>query len=63
MAKEVTVDSDACIGCGTCVAMCPNVFQMGDDGKSHVTNPNGASEQEIQQTIDACPVQCIKWKQ
>lgn len=62
MGKEVTVDKDACIGCGTCVAMCPNVFQMGDDGKCHVANSKGASEQEIQQAIDACPVQCIKWK-
>lgn len=62
MAKEPTVDKDVCIGCGTCVAVCPNVFQLGDDGKSHVTNPKGATEPEIQQAINSCPVQCIHWK-
>lgn len=62
MAKEPIVDKDACIGCGTCVAVCPNVFQLGDDGKSHVANPKGATEPEIQQGIDSCPVQCIHWK-
>ena len=62
MAKEPYVDRDVCIGCGTCVALCPNVFQLQDDGKSKVVNPGGASEQEIQQAIDSCPVQCIHWK-
>ena len=62
MAKEPTVDQNVCIGCGTCVALCPNVFQLADDGKSKIANGKGASEQEIQQAMDACPVQCIHWQ-
>lgn len=62
MAKEAIVDKEKCVGSGTCVALCPNVFQMDDDGKAYVTDSAGASEQEIQQAIDACPVQAIKWK-
>jgi ferredoxin len=62
MAKEPYVDGSVCIGCGTCVALCPNVFQLQDDGKSKAINPAGASEPEIQQAIDSCPVQCISWK-
>ena len=38
MVKEPTVDRNVCIGCGTCVALCPAVFQLGDDGKSKVVN-------------------------
>lgn len=64
MGKKVPyVDRDACIGCGTCVALCPAVFQLKDDGKSDVVDANGASEAEVQQAIDSCPVQCIHWKQ
>jgi ferredoxin len=62
MAKEPYIDREVCIGCGTCVALCPNVFQLQDDGKSKVVNANGAGEDEIQQAIDSCPVQCIHWK-
>jgi len=62
MAKVPYVDRDKCIGCGTCVALCPAVFQLKDDGKSDVVDPDGASETEIQQAIDSCPVQCIHWK-
>ena len=30
------VDEDLCIGCGRCEELCPEVFQLGDDGISHV---------------------------
>lgn len=62
MAKVPYVDRNACIGCGTCVAICPAVFQIKDDGKSDVVDPAGAGEADIQQAIDSCPVQCIHWK-
>ncbi len=62
MARIPTVDQDSCISCGLCVTTCPGVFRFNEDGKSEVYDPNGASEQEIQQAIDGCPVQCISWK-
>ena len=39
------VDEDLCIGCGTCEEICPDVFQVGDDGFSHViaADPEAAS--------------------
>jgi len=61
--RKPVVDQNTCIGCGTCVALCPNTFAMGDNGKSHVTNPDGHSEQEIQGAIDACPVAAISWEE
>lgn len=62
MVKEPYVDRGVCIGCGTCVALCPAVFQLKEDGKSDVVDVDGASEKEIQQAVDSCPVQCIHWK-
>ncbi len=38
MSEKVTVDIDKCIGCGTCVSICPaQVFQL-IDGKAHPVN-------------------------
>lgn len=58
MAWKVTVDQDACIGCGVCASLCPDVFEMGDDGKSHpiveVTDLECAKE-----AAESCPVSAI----
>ena len=57
MAK-VKVDEDACIGCGTCAAVCEIAFEM-KDGKAKVKK--GAEKAECtKKAIDACPVDCIK---
>lgn len=34
---EVMVDEEACIGCGTCVGLCGEVFELGNDGNAHIT--------------------------
>jgi ferredoxin len=62
MDKKPSVDQDSCISCGLCVSTCPAVFRFNSSGKSEVFDPTGASEQEIQQAIDGCPVQCISWE-
>lgn len=62
MSRKVSVDQDSCISCGLCISTCPDVFRFSDSGKSEVYNPDGATEQSIQQAIDGCPVQCITWK-
>ena len=33
---KVNVNKDACIGCGACAAICPDVFEMDDEGLSTV---------------------------
>ncbi|CAG0948364.1 ferredoxin [Geobacter sp.] len=63
MARTPWVDQEACISCGLCASICPGVFRFAENGKSEVYDPAGASEQEIQQAIDGCPVQCISWKE
>lgn len=63
MSREPFVDQDMCISCGICVDNLPEVFRFGDGNKAECFDPNGASEEEIQQqAIDVCPVSCICWK-
>lgn len=56
MAKA-KVNSDLCIGCGTCEALCPKVFQL-KDGKSHVVAEE-CGECNCQEAVDSCPVGAI----
>lgn len=62
MARSFYVDEDECIGCGACVDSCPDVFRMTDDNVAEVYNLEGASEEEVQDAMDACPVTCIHWE-
>lgn len=63
MSKIPWVDKDECISCGLCVSNVPDVFRYDAEGKAECFNPEGATEEEIQDgAIDVCPVQCIHWK-
>ena len=51
------------MGCGSCEEVCPEVFKLNDQsGVAEVINPEGASEDQIQEAIDMCPAQCIAWE-
>ncbi len=60
---KVIVDKDKCIGCGTCVALCPEAFELAEDGKAKVKESADAKKLEkgIKEAIDACPVQAISF--
>ncbi len=63
MAKVVYVDQEECTSCGVCIDELPEVFEFDDNDLSRVHNPNGASEEKIQEVMDMCPVECIHWKE
>lgn len=63
MAKSVMIDQDECIGCESCVEICPEVFQFNDElEKAQVVKPEGGPEDLIQEAIDTCPAECIHWE-
>lgn len=53
----ITVDQDACIGCGACASICPDVFSMNDDGKSEVISQSDL--ECAKNAAQSCPVQAI----
>lgn len=70
--KKVIQNYEDCIGCGTCVALCPKFWEMGDEGKARPKlgekTEKGIYEFEIDEkklscnkdAAEACPVQVIK---
>ncbi len=59
MAK-VYVDGELCIGCGLCVDTCPDVFELGDDGKAKVKADGQANIACARDAAATCPTEAIK---
>jgi len=64
MAKKVVIDTEECIGCESCVELCPEVFEFDDENeKAVVTLPEGGDEGCIEEAIGTCPSECIHWEE
>ncbi|MBI4652710.1 ferredoxin [Candidatus Kuenenbacteria bacterium] len=68
---KIIHDREKCIGCGACAALCPDYWEMNDDGKSLLkgakkNKETGSDELEVEKLKcnenieDSCPVQCIR---
>jgi ferredoxin len=55
------VDFDLCVSCGSCVEICPEVFEMRDD-KAWVIGPDKCDTCDCQQAADLCPSQAISFQ-
>lgn len=54
----ILIDKELCIGCGTCVALCPESFKMNEtEGKAEVIDQT-ASE-GAHNAAESCPTQAI----
>lgn len=61
--KTIVVDSNTCIGCGTCENIAPEYFKVKDDGISYVQKDYDEKDKDIiEEAIDSCPVQAISLK-
>lgn len=59
---KVKVNSDACIGCGACAAICENVFEINDEGLSNVVvdTVEDADVDATKEAIESCPTGAIE---
>lgn len=64
MAKRVVIDTEECIGCQSCVELCPDVFEFDEEAeKARVERPEGGDKECIEEAIETCPVECIQWEE
>ena len=56
---NLKIDEEKCIGCGTCVALAPDIFKMNDDGKAELLDAASDEKENIQMAVDSCPTQAI----
>ncbi len=59
---KVKVNKNACIGCGACTGICPDVFLFDDDGLAKVI-VDEVKEEEKEAVIEAsenCPTSAIE---
>lgn len=71
---KVEHDKDSCIGCGACVAIHPDGWAMGDDGKATIKGGKERADgweektttsddyEQHKEAAESCPVTCIHLK-
>jgi ferredoxin len=62
---KVSIDQSKCIACGSCVAVCPEVFELKQDGTVDVKDEWKGKEvpaelqDKVQEAHDICPATAI----
>ena len=55
----IEIDAEECMGCESCVEICPDVFKMDDDGEKAVVIAEDSGADCVEEAIDSCPADCI----
>jgi ferredoxin len=57
---KVRVDSELCVGDGTCVEICPEIFEMpGDVAVAKIEQVSKDLEGKCKEAAESCPVEAI----
>ncbi len=58
---RVQVDQDLCISCGTCIDICPDVFDWNEDEKAQavVGEVPEELENDAHEAVESCPTSAI----
>jgi ferredoxin len=54
--------NSTCIGCSACTAISGDVFELNDQGLSHVKYCESYDGMDVDDSIAACPVNAISWQ-
>lgn len=54
--------NENCIGCGACTAVCPDVFDLNDDGVAEniLGEVSADLEESVKEAAESCPVEAIE---
>jgi ferredoxin len=61
---KLTVDTTKCSGIGLCEMTAPSIYEVGEDGQSHVIEPNPSPEDRpaVEEAIANCPTGALSWQ-
>jgi ferredoxin len=59
---KVNIIKDACIGCGACQAIVPEVFELNDEGfaERKVTKITEEMKNDVLDAVESCPTGAIE---
>ncbi len=59
---KAKVNKDLCIGCGACVATCPDVFDFNDDGyaEAKVEKVEDNNKDAVVEAKEGCPTGAVE---
>lgn len=63
MTKKIKINQENCIGCGTCQAVCPEVFELDEESMKAKVKENADIEKNqecINEAIASCPTNAIE---
>ncbi|MGI5977975.1 MAG: ferredoxin [Oscillospiraceae bacterium] len=56
---KVSIDENACIGCGLCVGTAPDVFDLDGSVAKVIAQPTVANDAAAKEALENCPVDAI----
>ncbi len=59
MSLEVRIDRAVCAGTANCQFWAPEVFDLDDDNKAVVMDPEAAPEEQVRLAAEGCPTGAI----
>jgi len=57
---KAKVDMETCLGCGLCVSLYPELFEIRKDGHSHVKEGVKIDEKKLKEVMQSCPAGAIE---
>ena len=61
--KKPAIDYDLCIGCGSCVEICAEVFELRDDEKAYVICEDKCNTCDCEDAANVCPTEAITFEE
>ena len=60
MALRIEVDRDKCMGSGNCAFHAPNTFDIDDELKVVVLDPEGDPDDKLRNAVEGCPTDALR---
>ena len=57
--KKLVIDRDVCIGAASCVAVAPGTFQLDEENKAYLVDPDQYDDDMLLLAAQSCPVNAI----